>query len=192
MNTSVRWAARVEEYLTYRHRLGFILAHGAGRLRHFAAFAGQQGAKHLTTALATQWARSSKRQTPVTWARRIETLRGFARYCLTLGEAAEIPPAGLFGKAHRRLLPHIFSEDEIATLLSAAQTLLPHQGLRPASCRTLFGLLAATGLRIPEATHLTRAGVDLSLGVLTIRDGKFHKSRLVPLHDSVTDASFTP
>ena len=48
--------------------------------------------------------------------------------------------------------------------------------------RTLIGLLAATGLRIGEAIKLDRADIDWSEGVLLIRESKFGKSRLVPLH----------
>ena len=61
-------------------------------------------------------------------------------------------------------------------------------GLRPATCRIVFGLLAASELRISEATQLRRDDVDLGAGVLTIREGKFHMSRLVPLHSTVTAA----
>lgn len=186
MSAPVCWRSRVEDYLVYRNRLGFALTNDAGRLRHFADFAQQLGADHLTTMLAIQWARTSKKQTPITWARRLEVLRGFARHCITLDAATEIPPGGLFGKAHRRLVPHIFTEEEITALLDAAEMLSPRGGLRPATCRCVFGLMASTGLRISEATGLIRSDVDFGAGMLTIREAKFHKSRLVPLHSSVT------
>jgi integrase len=47
---------------------------------------------------------------------------------------------------------------------------------------TLFGLLAVTGLRLSEAINLDDGDVDLNGGVLTIREGKWRKSRLVPIH----------
>ena len=56
--------------------------------------------------------------------------------------------------------------------------------LRAATYQTLIGLLAATGLRIGEAIKLDRADVDWDEGVLLIRESKFGKSRLVPLHAS--------
>ena len=46
----------------------------------------------------------------------------------------------------------------------------------------MIGLLAACGLRIGEACRLDRDDVDLDTGVLTIRDSKFGKSRIVPVH----------
>lgn len=52
----------------------------------------------------------------------------------------------------------------------------------------VFGLLAASGLRIGEATGPDRGDVDLDTGVNTIREAKFGRSRLVPLHPTVTRA----
>jgi len=48
-------------------------------------------------------------------------------------------------------------------------------------------LLAVAGLRISEAINLKRQDVDLSEGLLTIRQTKFNKTRLVPLHASTRD-----
>lgn len=180
------WKSRVEEYLTFRRSLGYELKIEATQLRQFAQFVDEIGGQiHLTTALASQWARCSRRQTPLTWARRIEVLRGFAYYCQRFDVQTEIPPRDLFGPAHRRLVPHIFTHEEIGALLNAAQHLLPANGLRPATCRAVFGLLAVCGLRISEVVKLKKHEVDLTVGVLLVREAKFHKSRLVPLHPSV-------
>lgn len=81
---------------------------------------------------------------------------------------------------------HIYTEAELIALLDAANGLAPEHGLRPATCRCVFGLLAASGLRISEALALTRDDADLEAGVLHIREAKFHQQRLVPLHPSVT------
>ena len=60
--------------------------------------------------------------------------------------------------------------------------------LRAAAYQTLIGLLAVTGMRIGEAIRLDRADLDLAGGVLTVRESKFGKSRLVPLHPTAADA----
>ena len=62
------------------------------------------------------------------------------------------------------------------------------QPLRSATYQTLIGLLATTGLRVGEALRLDRGDLDRSEGVLRIRESKFGKSRLVPLHASAVDA----
>lgn len=187
MNAPVSWMARVETYLAYRRRHGFKLTIDETRLRSFARFADEIGTEvHLTVALATAWAQVTQRPSKFTWARRIEVLRGFARFCLREDPATEIPPRGLFGPGHRRLVPHIYTEAELSALLDATNGLTPEHGLRPATCRCVFGLLAACGLRISEALALTNADVDIDAGVLCIREAKFHQQRLVPMHPSVT------
>jgi integrase len=60
--------------------------------------------------------------------------------------------------------------------------------LRAATYESLIGLLAATGLRVGEAIRLDRTDVDWSEGLLSVRESKFHKSRLVPLHETTVGA----
>lgn len=189
MSAPVSWMSRVETYLAYRRCHGFKLTIDATQLRSFARFADEIGTEeHLTVALAVGWARASQRQSPFTWGRRLEVLQGFARFCLREDPATEILPRGIFGPAHRRLVPHIYTEAELSALIEAANGLAPADGLRPATCRCVFGLLAATGLRISEALALTTSDVDLDAGVLLIREAKFHQQRLVPMHPSVTES----
>ncbi len=176
MRAPASWQTRVAAYLAYRRAHGFVLVIADSQLRAFARFADTQGpAEHLTVALAAAWARTARRPHPLTLARRMEVLRGFAHYCRRLDPATEIPPRNLFGSAHRRLVPHIFTEGELIALLEATETLVPRGGLRPATCRCVLGLLAASGLRISEALALSCADVDLKTGVLSIRAGKFQK-----------------
>lgn len=60
--------------------------------------------------------------------------------------------------------------------------------MRAATHEALFGLLATSGMRVGEAIALQRDDVDLEAGVITIREAKFGRSRLVPLHATVTQA----
>lgn len=189
MNAPVAWQSRVECYLAYRRRHGFDLRIDATLLHSFAHFADAHGpAEHLTVALAIAWAQTAQRVSPLTWARRIDVVRGFARFCLREDPATEVPPNALFGPAHRRLVPHIYTEAELTALLAATAELNSYRGLRPATCRCVFGLLAASGLRISEAVGLTRSDVDLTEQVLRIREAKFHQQRWVPLHPSAAEA----
>lgn len=121
-------------------------------------------------------------------ARRLEIVRCFARHLTVTEPRTEVPLRGLLGPAHRRTPPHIYSEVEIAALLAAAGRLPPTNGLRSQTYVALFGLLACTGLRISEALHLRRAAADVGRGVLKIRETKFRKTRLVPMHPTTTAA----
>ena len=189
MNRSDTLTTRINVYLASRRQVGFALHIEGQQLKRFAVFA--RHIRHrgpLTVKLAMRWATDSRGQRPLTAARRIEVLRPFARYCQQFDPATEIPPRGLFGRAHRRLTPHIFTDLEIRSLLAACPRLYPPGGLRGASCAAIFGLIAATGLRISEATGLRRSEVDLERHVLHIRRAKFGKSRWVPIHASVAQA----
>jgi integrase/recombinase XerD len=189
MKQRLPWMELVKKYLAYRRSFGFELKTEAILLRQFGRFAGaQQDQEHLTVELAAAWARASNRQSPITWARRIEVLRGFAKYLQRFDSATIVPQRDLFGPSHRRLVPHIYTDEELSELLEATKLLSPIEGLRPATCKAVFGLLAATGLRISEAVNLHRMDVDLTSDLLHIREAKFHKDRWVPVHPSVTEA----
>ena len=118
----------------------------------------------------------------LTSARRLDVVRRFCRYRLQFNPQTEIPGAGLFGPSTRRLTPHIYESREIEALLSAAAQLPCARGVRGATYATLFGLLAAAGLRLSEALSLQRGDVDLTNNLLTLKKAKFGRSRLVPLH----------
>jgi integrase len=189
MNPRDTMLSKVNEYLTERRRAGFALSIAGRQLLSFARFADRSGYRGpLTVDLASRWALANRRGLALTAARRIEVLRSFARYCQTFDPKTEVPAARLFGPGHRRLTPHIYTKQEIGALVAASSHLYPANGLRPVTCATIFGLLYATGLRISEATTLERQDVDLQHGILHIRQAKFGKSRLVPLHPSTTRA----
>jgi len=180
----------VQEYLGERRRLGFSLTISGSQLMAFARFADHSGHRGpLTCRIILDWVQG---QIPlaehITWARRLEVIRPFAKYRARFDPRTEIPDAHLFGKGHRRLTPHIYSDQEIVDLLRAAREMTPQGTLRPATYEALFGLIAAAGLRISEALHLRCKDIDLVQGMLTIRQTKFSKSRLVPLHATAVKA----
>jgi integrase len=178
-----------DEYLAHRRGLGFALRIEGQLLLRFAAYADRTGHRGpLTTELAVRWARLPQEATPAYWARRLGIVRCFARYRAAFDAQTEIPPQRLLGEAYHRVTPHIYSEAELAALLEAARRLPPETALRPHTYATLFGLLACTGLRLSEALKLTLSDVDWQQGLLTIRQSKFRKSRLVPLHPSALKA----
>jgi integrase len=189
MSRSSTFSTQVDAYLVDRRRAGYALQSEGTQLKRFARFAHRIGHRGpLTVKLATQWANDSCAHRPLTAARRIETLRPFAAYCQQFDPATEVPPRRLFGRAHRPLTPHIFTVDEIGSLLTACRMLHPATGLRGATCAAIFGLIASTGLRISEATGLRRQDVDLQLQRLLIRNSKFGKTRWVLLHPTTVAA----
>ena len=191
MSAPVSILPRVEDFLRERRQLGFALRKQDPILKSFARYVDRlrwQGP--LTVELMADWARRDKwqRKTPATWARRLKLLRPFARYLQQFEPRTEVPDEAIFGSIPGRLTPHIYAPQEIVALLAAARGLAPRGGLRPATYEALFGLIAATGLRVSEALHLLNSDVDLALGLLTVRCTKFAKSRELPLHPSTVEA----
>ena len=190
MSTSTTIQNAVQRYLDERRQLGFDLRIAAGQLMRFARYADARGLRGpLTLDIQLDWAREHVLRTgSVTWARRLEVVRPFAAYYRQFEPSSVVPDSKTFGPGHRRLTPHIYTEQEICELLDEAGRLAPVGELRPATYQTLFGLIAATGLRISEALHLRDADVDLPEAKLTVRKTKFNKSRCLPIHPSVVHA----
>src|SRR4051794_8568659 len=183
--TTIR--ARAEEYLAMRRGLGFALTSFEQKLLGFVDYLEAHDLDVITVDAAVSWAMATPRSTDeVHWSRRLMVARTFARHLAVLDPRTQIPPPDLLPHHYRRVTPSLFSEEEIAQLIDAADTLRPP--LRALTWRTLIGLLVVTGLRVGEACGLDRADVDLDDLVLTVRHGKFGKRRLVPIHPSTAEA----
>lgn len=190
MNKLRTWMDLVEDYLAMRRSNGYALSVDGKRLQSFAKFAEKKCKSNclFTLDLAIMWAKQSKSTNPYTWKRRIEPLRGFAKFLQQFDPATEVPPLDLFGVKRQRRIPHIYTEEELVSLLEACSELPMNNGTGPATCRALIGLLSATGLRISEALNLVQSDVDFETRVITIRQPKFLKDRLVVIHPTVSEA----
>ena len=175
---------RLADYLAVRRSLGFDLAFEERVLKVFTTFADRQRADHITVDLFWQWKADYGKANNNTWAHRLGMVRSFASWLKGYDERTQVPPAGLIPLRWHRPRPHIYSDEEIAALVSRAAKLKSRYGLRGWTFSTLFGLIAVTGLRINEALRLDDADVDLDAGVITVKRGKNGKARLVPLASS--------
>lgn len=176
----------LDRYLTIRRGLGFDLATSARVLRRFVSFAEQQDVDHISTELFLKWQKDFGKAHRQTWSARLTMVRLFAQWVHGLDPAHEVPPKGLIPYRLRRTKPYIYSGEEIKRIVETASELPSMSGIRGLTFSTLFGLIAATGLRISEALSLDNDDVDLDTGVLTVRRGKSGKARLVPIVESVT------
>jgi integrase/recombinase XerD len=175
----------LEEYLELRRGLGFKLEDAEHLLRDFATYVEETGSTTVTSALAVAWAQQPSDGHPSWWGARLSHVRGFARYLHAIDPIHEVPAAELLPARSRRATPYLYSDTDIVHLLAAARRLRPP--LRGATYATYIGLLAVTGMRAGEAISLDREDVDWTDGVLTVRCGKFGKSRELVLHPSVVD-----
>jgi integrase/recombinase XerD len=178
----------LDEYLTFRHALGFKLRQAARMLPCFARFIEHEGADFITTELALRWAQEDPEASSVTHADRLAMVRRFAAWRSTEDSRTEIPPVRLLPRRYQRPTPYIYSTQEIESIVSTAASLPSDSGLRGFTFSTMFGLLAVTGMRVGEAVALNRDDIDLQAGVLTVRQGKLGKSRFVPIHATTEDS----
>lgn len=169
----------IERYIELRQALGYKFRVQASLLSCFARYAEARGDSVVRSQTALDWAGDAP--SAPQRRERLNVVRRFAGQMHAENESYEIPPAGVFGKADRkRRLPHIFTPDEIQQLLHAAAQLTPAGSIRPATYVALLALLVSTGLRISEALALQFE--DITADGLVVRNTKFRKSRLVPLH----------
>jgi len=177
----------VERYIGLRHAMGFKFEREAGNLRSFARFATARGDTHVKAATAIDWAATGCSVDQR--ARRLGQVVRLAEHLKAEVPLHELPPARAFVSQRTRPSPYIYSAEEIARILEAASQLRRSKltPLRAELYQTLFGLIAATGLRVSEALRLRFDDV-LPGAVLRIRKTKFNKSRLVPLHPTVAVA----
>jgi len=174
----------VDDYLAVRRAAGFKLKTTERYLRYFVHFAHARGDTHVRATSAIEWA--AQAGTEAERHRRYQCVLAFARFIHVEEPPHEIPPEHVFCGYLPRPTPYLFTDDELHRLIRAAARLGPPGSLRPRTYKTLFTLLTVTGLRPPEAYALRRN--DITHDGLTIRETKFRKSRLVPIHDSTRTA----
>ncbi len=165
-----------------RRSLGYKLDRQGKLLLEFVGYLHDIGADTVTTEAAVAWATQPAAADPIWWQRRLSVVRCFARHLKTLDPACQVPPTDLLPVRYRQRTPHLYSPAEIEALVHAAGVLAAP--LQAATYQALIGLLAVSGLRVGEAVGLDKGEVDLNAELLTVVDGKFGKSRQVPLHPS--------
>jgi integrase/recombinase XerD len=168
----------VDAYLKLRRSTGFRMGVQEYLLHSFASFAAQRGETHIRTRTAVEWAAQAPSEGQR--ANRLSMLRVFARFARAEDIGHEVPSERVFSAHRVRYRPFIFTSDQLHDLLVRASKLPPAGSIRPWTFTTLFSLLAITGLRISEALNLRLH--DITEDGLVIRETKFQKSRLVPLH----------
>jgi integrase/recombinase XerD len=177
---------RAEDYLAMRRALGHKLSDHGRLLMSFVDYLEEVGADHVSVELALAWATLPKGAQPIWWSQRLGVVRCFARHLVAIDERTEVPPADALATRASRTSPHLYSANEIAALMAQARQI--RFPLKATTYETLIGLLASSGLRVSEAIRLEHKDVDLEVGMITIRESKFRKSRLVPIHPSTRDA----
>ena len=110
-------------------------------------------------------------------------LRQFAFYLQRNGHDAYVFPTELFPKEEHLYTPYIFTRDEIASFLEAAEKISPNREFptRHIVLPLLFRTLYCCGLRISEALNLTIDNIDFENSIIVLKNTKDYRDRLIPL-----------
>ena len=151
------------------HRLDdFLVQHGLETLE-------------LPRGLARNWLAKKPHESASTQQQRITVFRQFSKFLLTAGCPAYVPDATVAARKSI-FVPRMLTEEELRKFFRAVDTLEPtaRSPLRHLIMPEVFRLLYGCGFRVREVLNLRIRDVDLNQGIITVRQGKFRKDRLVP------------
>jgi len=172
----------VETYLAVRRAAGFALRCEGSYLQSFATYSEAKKRHYVSTDIAIEWAGLARSVSHC--ARRLGSIIRFARYLRAEDGRHGVPPAVFGAERLPRPTPYILTRKQIQQVVTAASQ--SRYRICGATYRTLFSLMACTGLRLSEAIQLRFD--DITPDGLVIRRTKFRKSRLVPLHETTQAA----
>lgn len=177
-------AAVMTQFVEQKQACGYKYGEAARILAQFDRFLCDEALSQcaLPRSISRKWLAKQRHESASTHQNRVGVVRQFATYMGRLGYPADVPDRSLTVKANAGFSPRILTHTELQELLHAVDQLAPtaHAPLRHLIMPEVFRLLYGCGFRLGEVLHLRVADVDLDRGILTVREGKFGKDRLVP------------
>lgn len=182
-------APSLRQYLATRRALGRDYVSEEAVLRRWDDFLQHRYGlvRHIRSEMFDNWARTMPKITPGVLRHRLSIVRNFLLFHARQHPKTFIPELATFPKSGPYRPPRLVSTQEMARVLAAARRLpVSHQNpLRPQTVRLALLLLFCCGLRRGELLRLQWRHCDPRENALCIEATKFHKSRLVPLSQSV-------
>lgn len=186
------FSSLVDDYIDFRFSVVKGSKSEANNIKQFCKFADKFSNKTiLTLELVNEYLASLKNPKPTTKYGQCKSLRAFSLYLNQRDPKNVVIPYRYVKRPPSSFKPYIFSEKEVVTMMNYARTKLwtgPQILIVPVLYETLIGLLWSTGMRLKEAVNLNVGDIDFQSGVIHIKQTKFYKSRLLPLHPSTSAA----
>lgn len=173
----------MDHFLQEKHACGYAY-HEPIRLLHrlddFLVRAGL-ATLELPRSVARDWLAKKPHESAATQQQRITLVRQFSRFLLQAGYPAYVPDSTLAARKST-FLPRMLTDEELRKFFHAVDALEPtaRSPLRHLVMPEIFRLLYGCGFRVGEVLNLHVRDVDLHQGIITVRQGKFRKDRLVP------------
>ena len=182
-------ADAITRYVEFNQAVGMRFHVDAAMLKAFHRHVGEVDVAAVSPEVVGAFLQPRHRVTS-TWLMKHRALRRFYQYGITRGLVARSPVPTVIPRVTETFVPHIYSDEELRRLLAGveAQTRDARCTIAAPTLRAFLLLLYGTGLRLGEALALRREDVDLRAGMILIRDGKFYKSRQLPIGPRLTRA----
>lgn len=180
------FAERIKEYVKFMINIGRKFSVETTILRAFDRYVSENNITAITEAVVIDFVYSVPGLGNEQYEKRHRIVRKFSDY-VNLREKGETIRPLPKSRSTGRLVPHVYTNDELVLLLEECKKLNLIPTLRPHTFYTLIGLLASTGIRVSEAINLDISDIDFANGIIKIRNTKFKKSRLVPVHPSTLE-----
>lgn len=178
------FAEAANDFVDYKRSLGFKYEGEPKCLARFCRFATEFGTNEIkiTRSLAEAFTAPRENEAAKSRSHRLTCVRQFALYLDSLGYDVYVLPEHK-GLGHSSFVPYIFTHDEIKAVIRAADETEPQTVARDMhrSLPVIFRILYGCGLRVSEVLKLQYRDVDLDNGILTIREAKTDRDRLIPL-----------
>ena len=171
----------VEAYIDYKRSLGMRLRSQAAVLRAYCRYMGDIGIEEVKAESVLAFVAGTGAVT-TRWLETYTVLAGLYQYAIGRGFTTMSPLPASVPRRPPPFVAYVYTVDDLERLLAATDIL--RTVLSPTlelTMRTMLLLLYGTGMRIGEALSLTLQDVDLGDCLITVRDTKFFKTRLVPI-----------
>ena len=177
-------APLMDQFVRERRAIGYRYETAAYQLMCFDRFLASEAPddETLSRSATRKWLARRPHESGGAQQNRVGLVREFAKFLCRVGHPAYVPERGLGAKRDNGFSPRVLTHAEVGRLLDAADSFAPcaRSPYRHLVMPEVFRLLCGCGFRVGEVVKLRVADVDLNRGVLTVRDGKFGKDRLVP------------
>lgn len=169
------------EFVALKQSMGMVYRAEAVTMRAFCKFMGDIDIAAVNPESIRAFL-AGKGPITLFWYRKYSLLKVFYRFAISRGYVSTSPLPTSIPKPPKAFQAYIYTTEELRRLIDAIPQIRAKKSrLRAETFRILLLLLYGTGLRLGEALSLTFTDVDLSANLLTVRNTKFFKTRLVPI-----------
>jgi site-specific recombinase XerD len=181
----MKLSVAIEQFKTLKLSLGHAFSNVSHIFRNFLDEVGDNDLNDITAEQVETFLRGPGAVTPV-YHRRYAAINGLFTFAIARCYCMSSPLPKVLPRRMTTFTPYIYSTEDLKKLLTAIPRIETHRPqIEAETLRLVLLLLYGATLRISEGLSLNVGDVDLTQGVLTIRESKFYKTRLVPIGPSL-------